>query len=551
MSNYEDKSLKTVIINYNEDTISELSETTENYNYKPILENDEGFKYTKVIYPINKTELFDEDNIKYLLNDTRFNKEDRNKLSNYNKHRISGSRINTSYKFGLGCEELQLGRLFPEDCIGLQSFRFDIRNVLTKKWYWDLDVENAHYIIAYKYCKDYGLNYNYIEEYIKNRENILKMVSKSRKKAKTEFLKTLYLGNIKLYNANFNEIDGEITNEGYEFIKNLSKQIETLATVIWDKHQYLHKIKIGKENKAINKRTNPKASLMSLIFQTDEREILMVFDAFLKYKNRTLGVLIHDGGLVEKLEKEEEFPKEILKEAEKEILKYTGFDVILTQKEINYEWEPFKPQTTQYEIIKKRFEEKAFLVGSLIYVIHDDGHTEYLKFSDAKIKYAPLKVDLWNNQTDKMETKKFLDIWIEDQNRRSYDRVDFYPDINNCPETIYNLFKGFNAEKYIPLKPLTNLEQRILVQPIIEHLNYLTKGYANYILKWFANIIQNPQKKSEVSILIRDQGDMLTEGGGIGKNLIIEFFGYKILGKDYCIVIGDNKELYSNFNSIF
>jgi hypothetical protein len=114
------------------------------------------FQYNEPTFPIYKQEMFDEDNLKQLLVDDNFNKQDRIKLSNYNKHRISGSKINVSYKFGLGCEDLKLGRLFPDESIGLQSFRFDMRNPLAKKFYWDTDIENCHYVIALYQCKKYN-----------------------------------------------------------------------------------------------------------------------------------------------------------------------------------------------------------------------------------------------------------------------------------------------------------------------------------------------------------------------------------------------------------
>ena len=47
---------------------------------------------------ITKREKFDEDVIKPLLTDPRFNKNDLKRLSQYNKHRVSGSEINVSYK---------------------------------------------------------------------------------------------------------------------------------------------------------------------------------------------------------------------------------------------------------------------------------------------------------------------------------------------------------------------------------------------------------------------------------------------------------------------
>ena len=53
---------------------------------------DEFLDYTEPLYPYTKTEYFDEDNMKPLLNDTRFNKEDRKRLSDYNNLSIQEYR---------------------------------------------------------------------------------------------------------------------------------------------------------------------------------------------------------------------------------------------------------------------------------------------------------------------------------------------------------------------------------------------------------------------------------------------------------------------------
>jgi hypothetical protein len=56
--------------------------------------------------------------------------------------------------------------------------------------------------------------------------------------------------------------------------------------MIWTKNPHLHDIKIGKEKKKISKKPNPKASLMSLIFQTEERKILLVYFKNIMYRKK-------------------------------------------------------------------------------------------------------------------------------------------------------------------------------------------------------------------------------------------------------------------------
>ena len=69
------------------------------------------------------------------------------------------------------------------------------------------------------------------------------------KKAKTEFLKILYGGDIKLYQNQYTELEGDITDNGYIFLKELQKEMENLLIIIWEKYPQYHKIKVGKEKK--------------------------------------------------------------------------------------------------------------------------------------------------------------------------------------------------------------------------------------------------------------------------------------------------------------
>ena len=510
------------------------------------------FEYKEPVeYNIIKREWFDEDNIKHLLNDTRFNKQDRTHLSHYNKHRTSGSQINTQYCFGLGCEELKLGRLFPVDAIGLQSFRFDMRNPLAKKWYWDTDIANCHFIVALKWARDLELKCDYIAEYVNNREAKLALVSNSRKKAKTEFLKCLYLGDIKLFSQNYNEIEGDITEEGFEFLTKLKKEVETLALKIWENYPQLHKLKTGKEKKMIKSKPNPKASLMSLLFQTEERKMLMVWDAYLTFQGRYMSVYIHDGGYVKKLEGETYFPVDLLVGGATEIKKWTGYEVKLETKNIDYDWKPLKPENDEYKIIKTEFEKHSFLLSHQVVSVLANGKLEYLKLNEAKIKYAPLKFHEWSDEKERIVEVKFIDRWVEDPERNFYENVGFYPEISLCPPKTYNLFRGFNAEKFRPDTPLTKERIAELIAPIKYHYDLLTSGHGDFILKYFANIIQFPHIKPDLAILNRDESKLLVEGGGTGKNLGYEWFGFEILGEDYTIVVGDNDILYGNFNSQF
>lgn len=516
-------------------------------------ELDEFETYIEPTYPLTITELFDEDNIKLLLTDEYFAKQDRTKLALYNKHRLSGSKVLVQYCLSSGCEEYQLGRLYAKDGLGLQSFRNDIRNPLSKKYYWDIDMENAHYRIAEWWCKKYDLPHIHITNYIDNRDGWLEQVSCNRKKAKTEFLKICYGGNIQLYNEFYTEIDGEITQTGYTFLEKVKQEFQVLMDKLWETHSHLHKIKVGKDKTQLCKKDNKKASLASLLFSTDERKLIVFLKYILETKyNRKVGRLIHDGTHIEKLDTgETQFPVEIMDECSAIMFKKYSIRVKLTQKPIDYEWTPSSPKLTEYETRKMEFEKNHFFIGSQIVSILSNGELEYTKPSDIKTRMRCNNYMQYNPEKDKNEKKYFFDEWLDDPNRAKYERLDFIPDIENCPKNVFNLFKGFKAEKFKPDVLPTQEEEEKYIEPIITHLNYLTSRNPEYLIKWLAKKIQRPNKKAEVGILIRDIGGLFDEGGGTGKNYWFEWFGNEIIGDDYTYIIQDNRELYGDFNSQF
>ena len=250
--------------------------------------------------------------------------------------------------------------------------------------------------------------------------------------------------------------------------------------------------------------------------------MLMVWDAFLYYKGRYLSVYIHDGGYVKKLEGETYFPTELLIEGAQQIKKYTGYEVKLETKDIAFDWKPLKPENDAYNILKNEFEKHSFLLSHQVVSVLSNGKLEYLELPKAKVKFAPLKFQEWCDTKEQMVEVKFLDRWVEDKDRLFYENVGFYPEVSVCPPKTYNLFRGFNAEKYRPDTPLTKEQIAEYIDPIVKHFNLLTSGNADFIVKWCAKIIQFPNIKSDLALLIRDVCGLLSEGGGTGGHAMFD-----------------------------
>lgn len=503
-------------------------------------------------YPIVIRERFTEDVIKSIIADESYSIQDRKTVSAYYKQKYGAGEKNVIYQFGEGCEEHKLGRLFAQSNLGVANWSWTIRNPLAEKWYWDIDIANAHYRIALKFCELYELEHTRLKDYCDNRSEKLKMVCpESRDRAKIEFLKTLYGDKARDYGFYVNDVEGVITPEGHKYINSLKGEVALLMKTIWDKHPQFHDLKTGKDKKSIKSKDNPQASLMSLIFQTEERKMLMCLKEYLTINKRYMGVLIHDGGYVEKLENEKEFPKQLLEGGARMIKEFLYYDVTLEVKEITHNWKPKKVDAESYEYKRALFEEKNALVGSMFVVEHEDGYIEYMNEKQANLKFANWRVNELDPETLKMKNIPFLLKYKMDPKRMEYDRLDFNPDLKTEHKRIYNLFDGFAVEK---IKDKIVIDEKLIqekIKVITDHLYYLTSGYESYVINWLAFMIQHPHLRTQVSLLFRDQANLLSEGGGTGKNQFFERFANRLIGEKYSYFVDDNNELYNSFNSLF
>ena len=498
--------------------------------------------------PITKQELFNEDNMKLLLEDEMFARTDRQLLSKYNKERSTGSIVNVTYTLKTGCDEFSLGRLYPTDGLSVGQRRFDLRNPLVAKYYFDTDIDNCHWSIAVKYCMENHLPHANALTLVTKRDEVLKLVSDNRKHAKSHLLKLLYLGNLHLYSELFDNVDGTLKVEGAEFLCQLQNEVKIMADRLWVQHPHLHPLihKMAKKNPTHKK--NVQATLMALLFQTVERDMLLTWDAVLQENGRTMDVYIHDGGLVRKLDGETEFPSTLLEQGTLVLQeKFKNPYISLSEKPIKYTW--IAKSQSAYMTMKSTFEKHCCQIGAKIYDHAEEGHEVWYNRADAGNVYGHLQVDQMKKGT--LQQVDFLNMWFKDATRRKYRRCDFIPDISKCPPTVFNTFTGFHAEKYRPKTPMTPEAIALQVGPILNHLRLISGGHGLYLCNYFGQIVQYPHIRSEITPVLRDMDGILALGGGTGKTTYIDWFGNEILGEKYYISVANNAELYASFNSQF
>jgi len=186
--------------------------------------------------------------------------------------------------------------------------------------------------------------------------------------------------------------------------------------------------------------------------------------------------------------------------------------------------DPENPALNTYEMVKARFEKTCFKVMNphcYARIHKNDPEPCYHSWMDLKHFYSNLHY--WG--TDKhgeLAKLPFVPEWLRDPHLRSVDRIVVDP--SNKEKDVYNLWKGFDAEK-LPHVHDSLVEE--LIKPITKHFNdVLTSGVAEhtrFLHHYLANIVKRPWQKSQVAI-------SLYGAQGCGKGIIFEFFREKILG---------------------
>jgi len=185
-----------------------------------------------------------------------------------------------------------------------------------------------------------------------------------------------------------------------------------------------------------------------------------------------------------------------------------------------------------YEALKQLLEEDHFFV--------QEPKPLYVRCNDTLIYYNPSQFkELLLNWTYTEDDKKisFYHTWSKDPTKRTYKQIGFYP---NCtyPKNHYNSYVPCNASK-IP-------EEKADIDPILQHISIMAnhdEKVQAFMIQFMAQIVQQPHILPGIAILLYGQE-------GSGKDILISWFGKKLLGSHQYSAIGDIGDvLRKNFNS--
>ncbi|MHA2182093.1 MAG: hypothetical protein ACXAAH_11795, partial [Promethearchaeota archaeon] len=194
----------------------------------------------------------------------------------------------------------EYGRVYPKDSLSLGVMRRPIRHFLAKDDYYDVDIINAHLMIAKQKCNEFRIECKYITEYCERRDEILQEIidttGQNRDFAKKIFIIILNGGSWKRHfmknKVNLAKVP--------EFVLHYEEEIKGVQQFLLEKYKDTLYPKLTK-----GKQTDweKKASFMAKYFQMIEVEILkyvltIVSEDAICPLNQL--VLCHDGFMIRK-----------------------------------------------------------------------------------------------------------------------------------------------------------------------------------------------------------------------------------------------------------
>ena len=451
------------------------------------------------------------------------------------KGAYKGNQIDVTYKLGKYLRNEHSGRWCSLRSFGLQGLSRDIRNALAQKYYWDIDFVNCQVDILRQIAQRNGWVHTQLDFYYNNRKQLFEDIMKQQEgitkdHLKERFISILFGGDRKRDDPPF------LFNEFFSEVRPIMVNLTKLYPKLFKSREKL-------------KKYNAVGSTCGVILQTEERKCLEALDFFFTKHGRNLAVFIHDGGYVEKLPHEKEFPQELLREAEQFIEQKVGYKLKLDIKEITTSFSIAKVEMSpdkSYENVKAIFEMKHFLCLNLSRYFEELDDDLIVKTEkDMEICYNSMTYETINEDKTKVTEHNFLKTWFNDSEKRTYNRVDFYPTPLICPSTVYNLWKGFEIED-TESTPL-NEDQQLKLTYIYDHLFLLSnKEQPNndYIKCWIASIFQQPSRKIGVALLFKSVQ-------GMGKELGFFKLMSNIMGKKYAFLSGDfERDIVGSFDSM-
>jgi len=454
-----------------------------------------------------------------------------------------------------------------------------IRATLFADGDYDIDIVNCHNELLLTLLKNHT-NYTttHLEHYCLHRDEVIDAIEiewgaingynnyYKDNKNKKDFVKSLftiilYGGTIDTWKETFgiSSNDFKLT----AFVKDYIDEIQMNTNIIINDNRFktivssVKDLKIKKAKEKFKKKFNIEkfklnnGALLSVILQEYETLIIQEAMNFMKDNNCIITSYNYDGFQIRKVDAVDElinnlnkyinnsfishsreiksFKFENIKFIVKPFREGLTIDKLLKLESINYDVDVMT-STKNYNIQKEYFERFHCKIENPYCFIRDDENG--IMF----IKH-PNMSSLYSNVVTTPHKGLIIPCWFynweKDKTMKTYYNFNYYPNDNLTPKNCKNLWKPFPILK-------TVLDPNASTSKITSFIKTLLGDCAEYVLNWLAHVVQRPERKTEVCIL-------LYGSQGCGKSTIGEYILRKIIGLDKMIITSKSDKMFGRF----
>lgn len=453
------------------------------------------------------------------------------------------------------------GRVYPMKSLGLTCLRSKVRNTLIKGLYYDFDLSSAQPSIVYNLCVANGIPCNALKSYCENtkekKQELAAYFGCEETLIKKLMIRLSFFGTFE----NWAKENGIVYESVPTFIINYVDELKGVAERVKKENPDL--FKIVKDQKEEKLEGNITGSFFSKYLQ--EYELRIVENALYWLFNNTNICDCKKNDMLKNCIYEYDGIK-LLKE---NVDAFGGPEVLIDNlNRITYENLGFKVQWVEkpivdvldvdfrviideckmadetvkinddYEEYKKDWEQRnCKIIDKGVYVEFTDDGFIIRKRSQLIESYEHLVY----SQNKKGEDLHFIDRWLKDNSIKKYLKMDVYPNANDCPPDVLNLWVKFPMElinKYEEMREEKNF--------LLNHIFILCGRNVEtfeYFMLWLAHCVQHPEQKSGIC-------PTFISKEGCGKGSLMILFE-KIFGLDKVFTTSDPGEYcWGKFNSI-
>lgn len=423
------------------------------------------------------------------------------------------------------------GRFFATKGSGLQGMMREFRSALSRKYYYDVDIVNCEPTLLSQFCFKNNIACPKLDDYVSNRDERLGEIMKLNNISKSE-AKNIVLNMSKGGYTPYNKLENKP-----EWLKQLKEEYQNVGEQL---------LNTFTEEKLYCQKKKPKpyciwGSVMSSLITDVENNIIQHLDQYLTFEGYSVDVLVFDGVMVRN---NKVLTQDVLDKASDHIKSKLDYEVKLLIKPMDDTIQipdTLLSNEEEYQQLKQTFEKRICkILNPIKYVeIDSQGQINYKTKQQLIDTYEDYSDWRGNIHTGGKAPKSFINNWLCDPNKQSYDKIDFLPPPLHCPPNIFNTYKPFDIQE----TDISEYNQEY-VDIIREHTKFLVGDNDksnDYFEKFMANIIQEPANLSRVALVIKSRE-------GCGKNLYLELIE-KILGERYYLTTANAKDsIFSKFN---